>query len=176
MPDGHYDLKVLSLDSGLRSELLLHTPADERNAEISPDGRWLAYESDETGQRQIYVRPFPNVNDARYPISRDGGRTPKWATNGRELFFVDGTHLVAAEVELTPSFSAKNMTKVFARPTILLDAISGSGTGRTYDVSSDSQRFLMLRVGDASTDADAPASIVIVQNWFEELKRLVPTK
>ena len=176
MPDTGYDLKLLSLDGTLRSEPLLKTPADEKNAELSPDGRWLAYESDESGQMEIYVRPFPNVADRRIPISSSGGRTPVWAASGRELFFVNATSLFAVEVQLKPTFAARTVRKLFDSPTILFDAISGSGTGRTYDVSRNGERFLMLKANGPTTDADRPGDMVVVQNWFEELKRLVPTK
>src|SRR5262245_24514011 len=130
MSDTGYDLKLLSLDGTLRSEPLLATPADERNAELSPDGRWLAYESDISGLMEIYVSPFPNVTDRRIKISSTGGRTPLWAASGRELFFVSGTSLIAVEVQLTPTFAARTFTKLFDSPTILFDAISGAGTGR----------------------------------------------
>jgi eukaryotic-like serine/threonine-protein kinase len=176
MPDTGHDLKLLWLDGTLRSEPLLETPANERNAELSPDGRWLAYESDETGTMEIYVRPFPDVAARKIPISSSGGRTPVWAASGRELFFVNGTSLFAVEVQLKPTFAARKITKLFDSPTILFDAISGTGTGRTYDVSRNGDRFLMLKAGGASTNGDAPADMVVVQNWLEELKRLVPTK
>jgi serine/threonine-protein kinase len=176
MPDTAYDLKLLWLDGTLRSEPLLETPADERNAALSPDGGWLAYESDESGTMEIYVRPFPNVADRKIPISSSGGRTPLWAASGRELFFVNGTSLIAVEVQLKPTFAARKFTKLFDSQTILFDAISGSGTGRTYDVSRNGDRFLMLKAGGAPINGDSPADMVVVQNWLEELKRLVPTK
>jgi Tol biopolymer transport system component len=78
-PPAGYDFMLLSLDGTPRVEPLLQTPFDERNAAISPDGRWMAYESNESGQSQISVRPFPNVADAHYQISIGGGRTPAWA-------------------------------------------------------------------------------------------------
>ena len=90
---------LLSLDGTPRVEPLLQTPFDERNAAISPDGRWMAYESNESGQSQIYVRPFPNVADARYQISTGGGRTPAWAPDGHDLFFVNRTSMMAVTVQ-----------------------------------------------------------------------------
>ena len=123
-----------------RASPLLDTPSDERNAAIAPDGRWMAYESNKTGQFQVYVRPFPNVNDADYQISTAGGRTPLFAPNGRELFFVSGPALMAAAVELTPAFRAGNPTVMFNAPSLILDARLIGNTGRAYDVSSDGQR------------------------------------
>ena len=98
-----------------RVEPLLQTPFDERNAAISPDGRWMAYDSNESGQSQIYVRPFPNVADARYQISNGGGRTPAWAPDGHDLFFVNRTSIMAVTVQLTPTFSAGNPDEAVRR-------------------------------------------------------------
>jgi serine/threonine-protein kinase len=77
-----------------RATPLLATPFDERNASIEPGGRWIAYESNKSGQSQVYVKPFPNVNDAEYQISTAGGRTPLFGPGGRELFFVSGSQLM----------------------------------------------------------------------------------
>ena len=166
-----------SLGTGApRIRPLLQTPFDQRNAAISPDGRWMAYESNESARLQIYVRPFPNVADAFYQISTDGGRTPVWAPNGRELFFVNGSALMAVAVQSTPTFSAGNVTTLFEGRSILLDGrMFASMTGRTYDVSPDGQRFLMIKEG--TTDGNAPLpSMVVVEHWFEELKAKLPAK
>jgi eukaryotic-like serine/threonine-protein kinase len=167
---GSYDFMLLSLTGARRVEPLLQTPFDERNAAISPDGRWMAYESNESGRFQIYVRPFPNVADAHYEISN--GRTPVWSPTGRELFFVNRTSIMAVTVQLTPTFSAGNPTKLFDAPSIMLDGrFIGTGTHRTYDISRDGQRFLMIKVNAGPSERDAPlATMIVVQNWFEELK------
>ena len=181
MPGTSYDLMVrpldgppLSNDDANRALPLLDTPSDERNAAISPDGRWMAYESNKTGQFQVYVRPFPNVNDAEYRISTAGGRTPLFAPNGRELFFVSGPALMAAAVELAPAFRAGNATVVFNAPSLILDARLIGNTGRAYEVSSDGQRFLMLKDDAAAAAQGVRPGIIVVQNWFEELKARVP--
>jgi Tol biopolymer transport system component len=183
-PPSTYDLMLLALDgpstsprtSAPRTRPLLDTPFDERNAAISPDGRWMAYESNESARSQIYVPPFPNVADAHYQISTEGGRTPVWASNGRELFFVNGSALMVVEVQATPTFSAGNATTLFEEQSIFLDGRNmGSGTGRTYDVSHDGQRFLMIKESAGGTQS-APPGLVVVQNWTEELKRLVPAR
>jgi eukaryotic-like serine/threonine-protein kinase len=172
MPSAGYDFMLMSLEGTPRVEPLLQTPFDERNAAISPDGRWMAYESNESGQSQIYMRPFPNVADAKYQISTGGGRTPAWAPDGHDLFFVDRASTMAVTVQLTPTFSAGNPTKLFDAPSILLDArFSGGGTHRTYDLSRDGQRFLMIKENAGSSESNAPpAAMIVVQNWFEELK------
>ena len=170
------DLMVLALDGARRMTPLIQTAFNERNGEISPDGRWLAYESDESGQEEIYVRPFPDVNGGRWQVSTGGGSEPLWARSGRELFYrgPDGSLLgVAVAVEGSASFRA-------GRPAALVEGRyyagvgGGAAPGRTYDVSPDGQRFLMVKEGAEADQAAAPPSIVVVQNWLEELKRLVP--
>jgi hypothetical protein len=115
------------------------------------------------------------VADARYQISTGGGRTPAWAPDGRDLFFVNRTSMMAVTVQLTPTFSAGNPTKLFDGPSILLDGrFTATGTLRTYDVSRDGQRFLMIKENTGSSEGSAPpASMIVVQNWFEELKAKV---
>jgi len=174
-PTRNYKLMLLALDGPSTSlgtvAPLLQTPFDTRNATISPDGRWMAYESNESARLQIYVRPFPNVTNALYQISTDGGRTPLWAPNGRELFFANGSALMAVAIQPTPTFSAGNPTMLFDAPSILLDGrMFASMTGRTYDVSRDG-RFLMIKENVGSGEDKAPPpSMIVVQNWFEELK------
>jgi serine/threonine-protein kinase len=176
MPAAGFDLMLLPLNGPRRVDPLLQTPFDERNAAISPDSRWMAYESNESGRSEIYVRPFPNVADGRYQISTSGGRTPVWSPDGRDLFFVNAGTVVAVSVTLTPSFSAGNPTKLFDARSMLLDGrFIAAGTQRTYDVSPDGQRFLMIKENAGSGEGDAPpASLVVVQNWFEELKAKLP--
>jgi Tol biopolymer transport system component len=179
-----YDLMVLPLDGqstpngtgpDRASSPLLHTPSDERNASIAPDGRWLAYESNKTGRFQIYVKPFPNVNDAEHQISTAGGRTPVFARNGRELFFVSGSALMVTPVQLTPSFRAGNSTALFDARSVVLDARLIANTGRTYDVSRDATRFLMLKNDDAAAARmTGRPNMVVVQHWFQELTAKLP--
>jgi serine/threonine-protein kinase len=151
-----------------RAEPLIQTTFAEWNPEISPDGRWLAYQSAESGQFQVYVRPFPKVNEGRWQVSTAGGTRPAWARNGRELFFLDGNNvLTAVPIQSTATtFSAGNPSKVF-------DSRYFTGSlYRTYDVSPDGQRFLMIKdtVSTDQTSTSTPASMVVVLNWFEELK------
>lgn len=174
-PTAGYDFMRMSLEGAPQVEPLLQTPFDERDAAISPDGHWMAYESNSSGQAQVYVRPFPNVTAAVYQISRNGGRTPVWAPAGGELFFVNRASIMAVPVQSTPTFSAGNPTKLFDAPSILLDArFAGSGSVRTYDVSRDGTRFLMIKENAVSSDHEAPpASMVVVQHWFQELNAKV---
>ena len=149
---------------------LLHTMFRERNPSLSQDGRWLAYESNESGRDEIYVRPFPAVDGGRWQVSTGGGIQPVWARNGRELFYRSGDALMAVPVQTSSGFAAGNPTPLFKGQYVV-----GPG-GRSYDVSPDGQRFLMIKAGPvAGAQSGSPARIIIVENWFEELKRLVPT-
>ena len=162
------DLGVLSMDGEGPSEPLLTTEFDEVNAEFSPDGRWLAYQSDESGHYEVYVRPFPNVNEGQWQVSTGGGTAPLWAPNGRELFFLSlRGQLTAIPVQTGPSFS-------FGNPEVVIEqTYSGGPIGRHYDISPDGKRFLMIKQIDPD-DGTARTQLILVQNWLEELKRLVP--
>ena len=98
-----YDFKMVSLANPTQVKPVLQTPFDERNAEVSPDGRWMAYDSNESGLMQVYVRPFPNVAAAQYQVSIDGGRSPMWSPKGGELFFVSGTSMMRPPFRSTTS-------------------------------------------------------------------------
>jgi serine/threonine-protein kinase len=167
---GTSDLAILTLGQNRRVEPLIQTPFNELNAEISPDGRWLAYESDESGQSEIYVRPFPNVAGGRWQVSTGGGTRALWARNGQELFYLTlaGT-LMSIRSEAVTTWTAGAPTRLFEGSYYFG---GGGASGRTYDVASDG-RFLMIK--PAGTAQQAATSVIVVQNWFEELKRRVPT-
>ncbi len=108
------------------------------------------------------------MDDGPWQISTSGGTNPLWASNGRELFYRRGAALVAVPVQTEPSFTPATPEVLFEGPYVL-------GPGRNYDVAPDGQRFLMTTAGGGAEGTSAPASIIVVQNWFEELRRLVPT-
>ena len=169
-PETGSDLRVLSMDGTGEAEPLLVTEFDERNAELSPDGRWMAYESNASGAPEIYVRPFPDVDAGRWQVSTDGGRQPLWGPDGRELFFrTTAEALARVSVQPGTSFVAGNPAVVFEGSYFV------GGGGRTYDISPDGQRFLMIKQGGQATDSAAQNQIIMVENWFTELERLVPT-
>jgi serine/threonine-protein kinase len=157
-----------------RSEVrpLLHTGFAELFPELSPDGRWMAYQSSESGKFEVYVRPFPDVDSGRWQISADGGIEPLWARSGRELFYRNGEALMTVPISAGASFAYGNPRLVLKGP-----YIGNAQGGRAYDVSPDGRRFLMLKQAPTSGDASEPArpTITVVLNWFEELKRRVPT-
>jgi len=173
------DLGILTPTGERRVTWLVQTRFSELGGVVSPDNRWLAYESDESGVFQIYVRPFPAVNEGRWQVSPTGGREPLWAPSGRELFYVapDGA-LMSVPVDV-PQARASFTAGV---PATLIAGNAGylgrrfNQLGRTYDVSPDGRRFLRIKLEEEPSGGSAStAAIIVVLNWFEELKRLVPT-
>jgi len=171
------DLGTVSLGGDGVGVLLLNTEFEERNATLSPDGHWMAYESNESGQFEIYVRPFPDVNAGRWQVSNDGGTWPLWSRDGRELFYAGPQAMMSVSVQTEPTFTMGERDSLFSTapyysgPTLFY-------TNRRVAVSPDGQRFLMFREGGGSQGAAPPTEqtgIILVQNWLEELKRLVPT-
>jgi serine/threonine protein kinase/Tol biopolymer transport system component len=170
------DIGMLSMEGERTLHMLLQEEFTEVQPQISPNGRWMAYCSSESGQNEIFVRPFPEVNSGRWQVSTSGGDSPRWSPDGRELFYLIGNTkaVMAVSVETEPTFK-------FGTPKILF-----SGTyigalpsdGIPYDISPDGKRFLMMKeptASPASTESN-PRKINIVLNWFEELKQRVPAK
>lgn len=152
------DLWEVLLPDG-RATRLFKTPSKEAGGQISPDGKWIAYSSDETGRDEVYVQSFP-PSDARWRISTAGGLSPKWRSDGRELFYTDAKrNLIAVDVSLQPSFRA-------GAPVLLFDAKMLRDIPRYFDVTADGQRFLVVKPGP---DSDA-RPLTIVQNWTAKLK------
>ena len=176
--DPAQDVGSLSMDGEPSVELLLDSQALEGDAEVSPDGRWMAYASDESGQPEVYVRPFPNVDEGRWPISAGGGSGPVWGPNGRELFYVrregDITTLMVVSYDTEPTFRPGTSSAIFEGP--YASQMSLRGGVKLYDVSPDGQRFLMIRERGLAGETTDQVALVLVQNWFEELTRLVPTE
>jgi len=132
--------------------------------DISPDGRWLAYVSEETGRRQVYVTAFPGPGPT-ITISTDDGSNPRWARNGKELFYRSGgqskpVQLMAVDVTLGTTFTAGRPRALFEQPL------------QTFDPSPDGQRFLIVKAAAAARSADG--QVVIVLNWLDELRRRLP--
>src|SRR5258708_11239243 len=159
--------------AGGPAEPLVQTTFAEFNPEISPDGRYLAYQSFESGQFQIYVRAYPKTNDGKWQISTNGGTKPAWAGNGRELFFLDpfNTFMSLAVQTTGATFVYGNPVKVFDNRYPMPTAF------RSYDVSADGQRFLMIKEGATDDKTTAtPMHLVVVEHWFEELKAPMPAR
>jgi dipeptidyl aminopeptidase/acylaminoacyl peptidase len=166
------DLSLLRLTPPARVEPLRRTESNDWLGEVSPDGGWIAYESDEAGGRvDVFVRPFRDVNGRREQISTGGGRYPKWnPTRPGELFYVDPAGgMRAVSLQLSPELSVGPATKLFDTnrpgPTV---------SGRPYDVSPTDGRFLVVRPATATLDRRVTVSVVL--NWDQELKAKVPTQ
>jgi serine/threonine-protein kinase len=167
------DILMMAMDGKRATEPLIHTKPREFNPEISPNGRWIAYESNESGTNQVYVRPFPNVDAGYWQVSTGiVGSRPLWARNGRELFYVDdaANRLMVVPVQSDgETFRLGSPVKVFDYRLVVPSAT------RSFDISPDGQRFLVIK--DATNDQSStatPASMVVVVNWLEELKQRVP--
>jgi len=172
---GPTDLYTLSTTGEHTEQALLVTGYFEGNAAISPDGRWMAYQADETGRYEIYIRPFPDVDDGKWQVSTAGGIEPRWREDGKELYYgqVDSTgfSVVAVSIDTEPRFQAGTPTVLFMGD----DYERGVGQVN-YDVTADGQRFLMVKPAEvANSDIESQlTSLVVVENWFAELKRLAP--
>jgi serine/threonine-protein kinase len=165
------DIRLLTLTPTPRVDSLVETRFEERGGSLSPDGRWLAYESNSSGRFEIYVRPFPAIGDGQWQVSTGGGVQALWAPGGRELFYrtPDGG---LTSVRVTPessTWTAGAPAPIFPGPYYL----GGPNVSRQYDVTPDGQRFVMIKEG---SETDFQRAIVVVQHWFEELRRLAPTR
>jgi len=161
------DIWVLRL-SDRKTQPFLRTPFNESVPRFSPDGRWLAYISNESGRNEVYVQPYPGPG-GKWQISTDGGTEPAWNPNGRELFYRSGDKMMAVDIATQSGFTVGRPRMLFEGP-----YLPTAYTNPNYDVSTDGQRFLMLKPTEQAQSA--PTQIVVVQNWFEELKRRVPVE
>ena len=165
LPSTNADIWVLPLEGERKPQLFLRTPFTETGPVFSPDGHWLAYRSNESGQDEIYVQPFPSTG-AKWQISTKGGEEAVWAPSGRELFYRNGNQMMAVDITTEPTFT-------HGTPKLLFEGEYFSyGPRAVYDVAPDGQRFLMIK----ESEQVSSTQIHVVLNWFEELKRLVPTE
>jgi serine/threonine protein kinase/Tol biopolymer transport system component len=153
------------LMSDRKTQPFLEAAFNQSAPRFSPDGRWLVYVSDESGRYEIYVQAYPGPG-GKWQISTEGGTEPAWNSNGRELFYRSGDKMMAVDIAAQTGFAAGKPRMLFEGP-----YQPTPGTFPNYDVSPDGQRFLMLK---PSEQTQAATQIVVVQNWFEELKRRVP--
>jgi Tol biopolymer transport system component len=174
-----YGLFVLPLEPRGEPQALLADPKfNAGSGRISPDGRWIAYDSDESGRTEVYVRPFPAVESGRSQISAEGGCCPFWSRSGRELFFTTSgstTRLAAVQAEAGTSFT-------YSKPQLLFD---NTGYSR-FDISPDGKRFLTTRPVNEGNEGNkgnegkdktaARPSIVVVTHWFDEVKARMPAQ
>ena len=159
------DIWLLEPHETAKPRLFLQTRFREGAPVFSPDGRWLAYVSDESGRPEVYVRPFPGPGE-KWTISAGGGIEPVWPRHGRQLFYRSGDAMMAVDVSTQPTFSAGKPRRLFEKAYARSIAFWAN-----YDVSADGKRLLMIK-GDERGAATSEISVVV--NWFDELKERVP--
>ena len=172
------NIHLLRLEGDRGSEPLIATSFSESLPAVSPDGRWIAYQSNESGRSAVYVRPFPNIDDGKWQVSPGAGFSPVWSRDGRELFYVaagpDGRTMMAVGYAGDPTFTPARPERLFTLP----NHIDFGGAFRQWDAAPDGRRFVMLRETEedpARNDPrQGPAELVYVGNWFAELVERVP--
>ena len=157
------DIQTLRIGENVEPEMLLETDAFESLMAVSPNGRWIAYVSDATGEEQIHVRPFPDLSSGGQHLIGPG-RDPLWGPDGRELFYLTSDAAMVVPVETGDTFQRGTPQRLFSM------GLYYEGVSLNWDISPDGQRFVMVK-GQVETTSE----ITIVQNWSEELTRLVPT-
>ena len=160
------DVYVLSLRGAFQPRPVVKTPAYEGGPQFSHDGRWMAYTSDESGQMQVYIRPFPDP-ERRWQVSTDGGTQPLWNPNGKEIFYRHGNKMMAVDVSTR---TRGDLTLSQPRQLFEQRYVFQNVSLANYAVSPDGQRFLMVK------DEAGSGRLNVVLNWHEELKQRVPTK
>jgi eukaryotic-like serine/threonine-protein kinase len=167
------NIYTLTPGAEVPAQALIQSEFGTIRPDLSPDGRWLAYQSNETGRFEIYVRPFPNIDDGKWQISSAEGESPKWSPDGLELFFS------------RPTGSADNGVWVAQRDSVdaarfsaPVRAFTGSdavvSVARTFDISADGSRILLRSAPEVEAQETEVTSLVAVENWFAELRRLAP--
>ena len=149
-------IRTLAFDSAPAARTIIPAAFGESNPALSPDGHWVAYQSDQTGQMEVYVLSYPEPG-ARVPVSLEGGSEPVWAHNGRELFYRSGDSLMVASLTLSPALA------VTARRRLFSGSFLSGGAFRQYDVAPDDQHFVMISGGAAQS------TLLGVQNVFQRL-------
>lgn len=160
-PETHWDIWEVPVDGDRRPRPLVATPFAEEEASLSPDSRWLAYTSDESGRAEVYVRAYGGVDRRTWTLSTEGGSSPCWSRDGREIFYQSDNKIVVVPVTTTPEFRAGSPIVLFDRGKDVFG----------YDVTPDGQRFVIAE--DAGTEPER-LQIVVIPDWFEELKAKVP--
>jgi Tol biopolymer transport system component len=127
---------------------------------LSPDARWIAYVSNESGRAEVYVARFPGL-DNKVVVSTDGGTRPRWSRDGGELFYRQGDGMMAVSIDVNRGFSMGKPRRLFGGP------YAGEGRDPAFDVTADGSRFLMIKTDPVAT----LQRLTLVQNWSEELKR-----
>jgi serine/threonine-protein kinase len=158
---GAGDLVGIPLQGDTAPVPLVATPFSELHPAVSPDSKWLAYTSNESGANEVYVRPFPNAGDGRWQVSNGGGSAPMWSPDGSELFFLSDDRLMAAQVRATPGFDVIGVRALFDVSGLLIDPFHQS-----YAVEPGGQSFLFVKV---QGETESGRSAVLVEHWLSEV-------
>jgi serine/threonine-protein kinase len=141
---------------------LVTSPASEYHPALSPDGRWLAYASNESGAFEVYVRPFPETSTAKWQISTAGGSEPTWSSTGRELLYINGrTEMVSAEIQPGAGFAVGKQRTLFS-----VSQFARPGPVPSYSLTPDDRRFMVVREGEATQQSE----LIVAENWLEGLR------
>jgi eukaryotic-like serine/threonine-protein kinase len=177
-PTNGIDIRAISLRERHDIRTVIGERVNQRNATISPDSRWIAYQSNDSGIYEVFVRPYPQVGNGRWQVSTNGGQEPLWSRDGKELFYVSpDSRLMSVRVDTGTTWSAASPIALFADDA-LGAASSGNvvaSAGHSYDVSLDGKRFLLLKPITAGA-SDETGRLTVVVNWFQELKQRQPAK
>ena len=165
IPNGNNDIVITTMSPPAKTTTLIQTPYSDSNGMVSPDGRWLAYTSNESGRAEIYVRPFPAVDQGRWQVSIEGGSEARWSSDGKELFFISGGGPVPRFLWAAPIVDSK----VFKADKPVVISKPSAATAAAYDVAPDGRFLFHVAAAAAATAGELPR-MVFVQNWFEELK------
>jgi serine/threonine-protein kinase len=168
------DLLLVPLAREKRLEVLFQAPGVERNPAMAPNGRFIAYDSDESRRTEVYVRPFPNAGSRKWQVSSEGGAGPVWTRNGSEIVYQDSQgRMMAVAVRIDGNGEFHSST-----PQVLFSTTRGDNGGldRGWDVTADGERFLFVERANVAEKGHTALEMVLIQNWTEELKRLVPRK
>jgi Tol biopolymer transport system component len=169
----NYNVGILSMEGNREWKSLLKENYIEFQPKISPDGKWVAYTSSESGQVEICTRPFPDLDKGKWQVSTSGGDTPLWSPDGRELFYRNGNAVMGVPVETDPGFKVGKPATLFQGNYVLLS----TDDGQPWDIHPDGKRFLMIKPAAPSggeSTAETLHKINIVLNFFEELKEKAP--
>jgi serine/threonine-protein kinase len=169
-PGTSYDVGVVSLESetNLTPEFKIQTTAGEGATSISPDGKWIAYLSVESGEAEVYVTSFPDFN-GKWIISVGGGTEVSWAPNGEAIYYRAANKMMKVPVSMSPTFEPGTPELLWER-----EYYSSDLGIRTYGVHPDGDRFLMIEKADQLKVVDDSDDVIVIENWFEELKRIAP--
>jgi serine/threonine-protein kinase len=162
---GHGDIVGKRTSGDTAAVPLAATPFEELHPALSRDGHWMAYSSNESGQYEVYVRPFPTTASGRWQVSIGGGGAPRWSPDGSELYFLNGNQLIAARLVTTPTFSVAQRVPLFSVADFDIDFYHQS-----FEVTPDGKSFLFMASTDRLAHRESTGRLVLVNNWFAELK------